>query len=113
MDVCYYFTDSMPQSCIDRMRMHIVMKREKILRAMMDNGNCDDSGMPGYRGQHKYQPNEKQIYTGVLYISPDVAVHGAAFHVMTSSKVSGSHSGKSHIKFDAAELILTLRSFCR
>jgi len=48
--------DSMPQSCIDRMRMHIVIKREKILRAMMDNGNCDESGMPGYRGQHKYQP---------------------------------------------------------
>jgi hypothetical protein len=30
------------------MRMHIDMKREKRLRAMMD-----DSGIPGYRGQHK------------------------------------------------------------
>ena len=46
-------TDNMPQSCTDRMRMHIVMKREKRLRAMMENGNCDDSGIPGYRGQHK------------------------------------------------------------
>jgi len=45
--------DSMPQSCIDRMRMHIDMKREKRLREMVDNGNCDDSGIPGYRGQHK------------------------------------------------------------
>lgn len=48
-----WLTDSMPQSCIDRIRMHIVMKREKRLRAMMDNGNCDDLGIPGYRGQHK------------------------------------------------------------
>jgi hypothetical protein len=58
--------------------MHIVMKREKILRAM---GNCDDSGMPGYCGQHKYQPNEKQFYTVLLCIARDVAVQRPALAV--------------------------------
>jgi len=43
--------DSMPQSCIDRMRMNIVIKSEKRLRAMMDVGNWDGEGIPGYRGR--------------------------------------------------------------
>jgi len=45
--------DSMPESCIDRMKMHVVIKSEKRLRVMMDDVNCDDSGIPGYCGQHK------------------------------------------------------------
>ena len=44
-------TENMPQSCIDKMRMDIVITSEKRLRAMTDGGNCDE-GIPGYRDQH-------------------------------------------------------------
>ena len=95
-NVCLlWLTDSMPQSCIDRMRMHIVMKREKILRA---NGNCD-SGIPGYRGQHKYQPNEilhgSFMYRQMWQCSARRFKSSHGYHWHHFAKTQGKVSSKS------------------
>lgn len=72
-------TESMPQSCIDKMRMDIVIKSEKRLRAIMDGGNCRE-GIPGYRGQHRISAyTDLSPWSALLYLSNPLIIASELF----------------------------------